>query len=391
MKLRKMAERVVGPGLVRFTWLLWDVWLSFLIYPISALFKSHPSPLRVTIVLTAAAVFAAIYGWNVWSNLRRITRGQQTSGSPWPVITVLVAIALALTLFDRQEWIELFIYVSVSFAPALSARNAVRAVGAVVVLMVVLGLAIGGGIGAVLQIALQGAVSGVAVIVVVRTVVMNLELQHARAEIARLAVSEERLRFARDLHDLLGHSLSLIALKSELAARLATGSPRAAAEMRDIEQAARAALQEVREAVAGYRQPTLASELQGAGEILTAAGIRFDYKGETVVLPAAQEAALSWVVREGVTNVIKHSKARHCTIRIRAEAGRIECEVIDDGPGPSTPGAGSGLPGLAERVEALGGQCEAGRIQGGFRLAVSLPADRGSRNADAEVAVARPA
>ncbi|TME45085.1 MAG: sensor histidine kinase, partial [Chloroflexi bacterium] len=132
----------------------------------------------------------------------------------------------------------------------------------------------------------------------------NQQLSMAREQIGRLAVGEERLRFARDLHDLLGHSLSVIALKSELAGRLIQSTPGLAAhEVEDIEKVARDALREVREVVAGYRQPTLAAELAGAREALTAAGIEFRVDQDHAALPPAVEAVLAWAVREGVTNV----------------------------------------------------------------------------------------
>ena len=314
----------------------------------------------------------------------------------------MAAIALALTLGDRRDWIELFIYVGVSMGPSLPAALAVRAVGVVVLMVMALGLALGAGLGVAAQIALQTAVSSLAVIIVVRTVSTERELRLARQEIVRLAVSEERLRFARDLHDLLGHSLSLIALKSELAGRLVAAQPeRATAEMHDVEQAARTALQEVREAVAGYRQPTLASELENAREILVAAGIACQLDGEIDALPATSEAVLSWAVREGVTNVIKHSRARTCTIRVMRDAAHVGVEVTDDGrgaasysnqPPSTTERTGVGLPGLAERVAALGGGLEAGpRPGGGFRLAVEIPMprDAGDEHARSERAHAK--
>jgi two-component system sensor histidine kinase DesK len=210
------------------------------------------------------------------------------------------------------------------------------------------------------------------------------QLRVAREEIARLAVAEERLRFARDLHDLLGHSLSLIALKSELAGRLVGKAPdRAAAEMRDVETVARNALQEVRAAVAGYRQPTLASELRSAEEILTAAGISFRMEGVIDSPPPALEGVLSWTVREGVTNVIRHSRARCCTIRLSQDGALLGIEVCDDGRGvapnaSAMPAAsGSGLAGLAERVAAFGGHFSVGPSpSGGFRLSVQVPIER---------------
>jgi two-component system, NarL family, sensor histidine kinase DesK len=217
-------------------------------------------------------------------------------------------------------------------------------------------------------------------------------LRAAREEVASLAaVTEERLRIARDLHDLLGHNLSLIALKSELARRLVGVAPeRAAAEIGDIESVARRALQEVREAVAGYRQPSLAGELTGAREILAAAGITYRYEGDERAsqgLPAAIDAALAWAVREGVTNIIRHSHAGSCTLSLQRSTGEMGVEIVDDGisasgmPGPAseqTPG--NGLRGLTERVHALGGVCEFGpQVNGGFRLYVRMPLERAER------------
>jgi two-component system, NarL family, sensor histidine kinase DesK len=211
----------------------------------------------------------------------------------------------------------------------------------------------------------------------VRQVATVAELQAAREELARLAVNEERLRFARDLHDLLGHSLSLITLKSELAGRLLPNAPeKAASEVHDIEGVARQALREVREAVAGYRQPTLDEELAGAAEMLEAAGIACRIENEAGQLPGATDAVLAWTVREGTTNVIRHSRARYCRIVLAREGEGIYAEITDDGQGKgNTEAKGSGLSGLAERVASLAGDVEAGSLpDGGFRLRVSLPA-----------------
>jgi len=214
------------------------------------------------------------------------------------------------------------------------------------------------------------------------SITTNWALDTARKEIARLAVMTERLRIARDLHDLLGHNLSLIALKSELARRLVNVAPeRAIVEISDVENVARTTLQEVREAVSAFRQPTLKSELNAAQEILAAAGIAYHFDGdesEIDALPTTIEAVLSWTVREGVTNVIRHSRAHQCTIRVTRNAHEIGIEVIDDGVGVSSMNIsyneGNGLRGLAERVEILGGRCEASpRNGGGFILAVSVP------------------
>src|ERR1700724_2955133 len=202
----------------------------------------------------------------------------------------------------------------------------------------------------------------------------NKQLSLAREQIARLAVGEERLRFARDLHDLLGHSLSVIALKSELAGRLIKASPGLAAhEVEDIEKVARDALREVREAVAGYRQPTLAAELAGAHEALTAAGIEDHVDQDHAPLPTAVEAVLAWTVREGVTNVMRHSQAKRCAIRITNQDGRATVEVVDNGRG-GTLQPGRGPHGPREAGLERGGTLTAEPLpHEGFRLRVTLP------------------
>jgi len=214
-------------------------------------------------------------------------------------------------------------------------------------------------------------------------------LRVAREEIARLAVTAERLRIARDLHDLLGHNLSLIALKSELARRLISVSPeQAAVEIGDVEQVARTTLQEVREAVGNYRQPSLANELHAAQQLLAAAGISYQCEEDEGIqnmqdsLPPPIEAILSWTVREGVTNIIRHSRAHLCRIHVMRDTHEACVEIVDDGvevPAqfvtmPTTGATGNGLRGLTERVAVLGGVCDAHpQTSGGFRLAVSVP------------------
>jgi len=203
---------------------------------------------------------------------------------------------------------------------------------------------------------------------------VNAELVEARDERARSAVAEERLRFARDLHDLLGHSLSLIALKSELAGRLAERDPaRARQEMADVEAAARRALAEVRDAVSGYRQVSLPQALAEARSALSAAGITLRTPPPGEPLPAALDAVLGWIVREATTNVLRHSGARAVTVELAADDHGVVLTVSDDGQGGSA-SAGAGLSGLTERVAALGGRLEAGPSTGrGFRLTATLP------------------
>lgn len=203
-------------------------------------------------------------------------------------------------------------------------------------------------------------------------------LRRADEEIERLATIAERERIARDLHDLLGHTLSVIVLKAELAARLVPTDPdRAGQEMRDVEQTARTALGEVRTAVAGYRAKGLGAELVSSQRALAAAGVDADATVDLPLLPAEHEAALALALREAVTNVVRHAGARRTSIRARATDHDVELEVTDDGRGASGR-EGSGLSGMRERVTALGGHVDvqtgpAGGAGPGTRLLVRLP------------------
>ncbi|MBE1535259.1 sensor histidine kinase [Actinomadura algeriensis] len=208
---------------------------------------------------------------------------------------------------------------------------------------------------------------------------MHLEAYAARDAVARLAVTEERLRFSRDLHDLLGHSLSLIAVKSELAMRMAETDPaRAGAEMADVRTAAREALREVRAAVRGYRAVELDAELAGVRAVLEAAGVRCEADEPPAGLPSEVGAVLAWVIREGATNVIKHSEARRCSVAVTVYGRSVVLEMRNDGVrARGAEPAGSGLTGLEERVAVLGGEITAGRHgRDGFllRAVVPLPA-----------------
>ena len=196
------------------------------------------------------------------------------------------------------------------------------------------------------------------------------QLRAARAEVARLAAAEERLRIARDLHDLLGHSLSLIVLKSELAVRMSERDPaRAAQEMRDVNKVAAGALRDVRETVTGYRQRTLAEELDSARDVLTAAGVEPVVRLSGTPDDAGREALFAWAVRECVTNVVRHARARRCEITVSPSL----LEVADDGVAQAQITEGNGLGGLRERVAEFDGTVHAApRSSGGLLVRVSL-------------------
>ncbi|UNX54793.1 sensor histidine kinase [Georgenia sp. TF02-10] len=202
---------------------------------------------------------------------------------------------------------------------------------------------------------------------------------------ARLAVAEERLRFSRDLHDVVGRTLSGIAMKSELAAELARrGHDGAVEQMLEVRGLAQDALQEVRGVVAGYRAVDLATELDGARSVLRSAGVSTRVIGEGTTLPAPVQQALAWVVREAVTNVVRHARPGSCTIDLdldrepdRAGSGRgdvARLRIVNDGAGPDTgPGTGSGLIGLRERLAAVGGELSTSAGSGTFTLTATVP------------------
>ena len=269
-------ERLYGSTLV--WWLIWIIWIPVFAPAITGLIQAHPSAPRLILSLAGAALFFALYLRLTWICAHDLASGagpaRPSGAALWAPIVIMVALSLALTLWNGQDWGGLFIYTATCTAGWLPIREAAVTLVALVAL-VIFGVSVHSGFAAAISPATFVAIPGFVVIAFVRSMTVSRELRVAREEMAAAAaVAEERLRIARDLHDLLGHSLSLIALKSELAGRLALQSPeRAASEIRDIENVARTALAEVREAIADYRQSTLASELAGAREMLAAAGI----------------------------------------------------------------------------------------------------------------------
>lgn len=367
-------------GLPRVAWLLVPLLgLFFLVYPIFVVLTSDSTLTQVLFALGGAALFAGVFLWLMWMNepLQLVPVEPSEVLEYRAAIAFLAVLAIALNLVVGTEWRMLIIFhVNVAAGIMLPKRDAYAAIAGLAVFTLAFGIADGLAFLAVPTVAL-----GLWATAFVRQVATVAELRAAREVLARLAVSEERLRFARDLHDLLGHSLSLITLKSELAERLLPDTPEnegAAREMRDLQGVARGALREVREAVSGYRRPSLDEELAGSRAMLEAAGISCQVHNEAGVLPNDTETILTWMVREGVTNVVRHSRAKRCEIRLTQNGGYIHAEVKDDGPGLPKRGGdgvgGSGLSGLAERVETSGGHFEAGPLPDeGFGLRVSLP------------------
>jgi len=202
---------------------------------------------------------------------------------------------------------------------------------------------------------------------------MNRRLHKANEEIEQLAKVAERERIARDLHDVLGHTLSVITLKSELAGKLFDRDPpRAQQEIREVEEISRQALSEVRDAIRGYRAQGLMAELAQAKCTLETAGVTVQCDAATAMkLPAMQESVLSLAVREGVTNVVRHAQAHNCRLRLEQQNGSCRLEIQDDGRGFVTV-EGNGLRGMRERVEMLGGTLER-MNRSGTMLVITLP------------------
>jgi two-component system sensor histidine kinase DesK len=345
-------------------------WLLFQFFPAADLVTTD-RPLAVRLVAGAGLlVFTVVY----LDVFRRAFGGGCWSGSVLGRLAVVAGLGLALAAWLGPPWAGLLIYVSAASAAALPTRwvwPAVVAAAAVCAAVVTLDREPGLLILPVLCLLTAFALRGTRHLVSV-----NAELAEAREELARNAVAEERLRFARDLHDLLGHSLSLIALKSELAGRLAEVDPaRARAEMADVEAAARRALAEVRDAVSGYRQVSCTQALAEARAALSGAGIAVRLPAGVPTLPGPVDAALGWVVREATTNVLRHSGARTVTVTLTEDGAEAVLTVADDGRGPADDTEpGSGLAGLAERVGALGGALTGGAGgNGGYELRAVLP------------------
>jgi two-component system sensor histidine kinase DesK len=200
----------------------------------------------------------------------------------------------------------------------------------------------------------------------------NQRLSLAQEQIEHLAKVAERERIARDLHDVLGHTLSVVVLKSELAGKLmGSDAKRARQEIGEVEQIARQALSEVREAVRGYRTEGIAAEIARARRALEAAGVRLDWQQETLSLAPAHESVLSLVLREAVTNILRHAGATSARLELAADGSGTHLSVHDNGHG-AIRSEGNGLRGMRERVEALGGRLDIDSHQG-TRLTVYIP------------------
>ena len=300
-------------------------------------------------VLAFAAFYVAAFTWVRRRRQRMVLTVEPVAAAT--IIGVLLALTVVMCVCVGEAGAAGLVYVAVIGVICLKARWAALLTVVLAVASEVLGHTLDGWSGpAGLTFAICTA--AFAMWGVSQLMQRNVDLLHAEAENARLAVADERNRFARDLHDILGHSLTVITVKAELANRLLDVDPaRARAELDDLERLSRDALADVRRAVEGYRDLTLPGELARAREALRAAEIEADLPRSTDEVPSELRELFAWTVREGVTNVIRHSGASRCTVRL----GSTAVEVSDDGTGPQgETRTGTGLDGLRERAAAAG-------------------------------------
>ncbi len=348
-------------------------WLGYLV-PVVLSVVGHPpvGPLLILAVFGLAG-FVVCY-------LRLVAVGMlrpMQLAAPWTLLGLIVAGALVLWPLG-EVWLYALPYYLVATLPChLPFRYWVPTEGAVVLATLTLAAVYGETGGQLAEHAASVAAVGLLVSMFFWILMIMVRLRAARAELARLAVADERLRIARDLHDVLGHRLAAVALKSDLARRLLPVDPqRAAAEMSEAGQIAREALDEVRSTVAGFRESSLPGELATARALLTAAGIECTVLTPDESLPAAIADVAGWVVREGVTNVVRHARARRVWISVRSRE-QVSIEVADDGRGPARPTHGNGLTGLSERVIAVGGTLRVGAEDDRFRVLAQFPVSSG--------------
>jgi two-component system, NarL family, sensor histidine kinase DesK len=292
----------------------------------------------------------------------------------WTFYAVLFALFVAELPFARAAGFVLCLFVAMITVARLGARSA-----PIIIAFALAALAVPVAVPSWQQSLAKSlgdftpvAIPVVAVItyVVLRVMNSNQALADARAELASLAAENERIRIARDLHDLLGHSLTTITVKAGLACRLGATDPALGfQEMAEVETLARQTLTDVRAAVANYRDVTLTGELAAGRELLRAAGVAADLPHAVDVVDPDHRELFGWVVREGLTNIVRHAHASTCAIRLSA----CSVEIVDDGiGGPAEPG--NGLNGLRERVTAAGGAVDTGPLEPhGWRLRASLP------------------
>jgi two-component system sensor histidine kinase DesK len=365
------ADATPATGPRRWGLMFVAIWLFYLLSPLSAAWDRHD--LRGWIGILATLVFAAVY-LTVFVLMR-----WRTTGMPFrpplrvsqglAVVATQIALGVVMCVTIGQEGEAASVYIAVTCVMCLRTRWAWLA-SLVVAFSTFAATIVLPGWHRDWGILFGTLVATLAIWGISQSINRNIEVLSVREENARLALDDERNRFARDLHDILGHSLTVITVKAELANRLIDiDTDRAKAELADLERLSRDALTDVRRAVEGYRELTLPGELARGRMALSAAEITAEIPNTTDDVPTDRRELFAWAVREGITNVIRHSGAQRCTVVL----GEHEVEVRDDGRGADSAGAGHGLTGLRERAAALGGTVVTQSLHPGFSLKVVVP------------------
>lgn len=395
-----MAEDISNRPLVsgsRSGWVFAAIWLIYLGYPVGAMFDGTHRIVEIVIVLTLVAAFCGAY---IALAMRNRTLTFIGSGNlfdrPRLILLAVMAVIAALTpVVSTNTWVVLWVYVSSAAGSTLPLeRRNFAFLGSVTATTIMSGEAalLGTDVGEWTTVLLPCFFAGLGMVGIRRMQRLIVELRQAREEVKHLAANEERLRLARDLHDLAGHSMATITLKAELARRLVKADADAAEQqIADIEQVSRQALADIREAVSGYRRPTLAVETASARTALEAAGIAFELDTALAACTSARkldpeaEAALAWCLREAVTNVVRHSGATRCSVRLieaRVDGDTtVTLEVTDDGDGyaRSTLRAGAGAgSGAGAGAGARAGSGAGARAGAGAGVAAAAAAGVGA-------------
>ncbi len=357
-----------------FSW----IWVLQLLIPWWETWRQTQSiPTRI-ITTAIALVMIGAYTYTIYRlNFRRRSWTEIfTTRESWTLRGVMIGSSLVLVFWHGGIWATSVVFVAIAIvltAPPLQATR--TALGTIVFVTVVLILARIDAPIMYTSLAFTALFSWL-IAWQMRQGGMIGELIEARYTERRMAATEERLRIARDLHDTLGHTLSLLTLKSELASRLIDADPeRAHREMQDVEQLARSAISDVRRTVSDDRKPILSSEIADARQLLDAAGIELMVDGDPATFPEEVATLFAWGVREGVTNVVRHSRARRCVIRFWHDGGTAHLSVTDDGGGSGSPGSGTGLASLRDRAGELDGSLSFDVLPdgAGHRLRLTVP------------------
>jgi two-component system, NarL family, sensor histidine kinase DesK len=347
------------------------VWLSFLIYPIISIVQQPRSLLEYLYGFLVIALFIGVFVWCFFLAPWAIPRDQHLRFPS--MLGMIWSYCVFALLFPLIGWngIGMLIYAA-SFAGAQRSFVPSIVAGSIsLVFAVILAFSNADTIFLSLSLAIFSAVAAFGNNASFLESEARRALQKSQEEVARVAKIAERERIARDVHDLLGHTLSVIVLKSELASRLADKNPqKAILEIREVEHIARAALQEVRSAVRGYRNTGLEEELQNVQLACKAADIKLELYTVPLELSWQKEQALALALREATTNAIRHANAKTLWVSLEQRGGEVQLSVWDDGAGQIL--EGNGIRGIRERLMALGGRLELNRQHKGFTATTPL-------------------